>query len=151
MMQKILPFVLILSLSACAAGEGPFAKRSKTPQDFDFELDAPPPPPPGATSAEALDTTTDAQKAEALAAAPTAGEASLGKMAVSLGKATEPGFWLRGAAVKAAGKGRVETADGQSVQVDLIPGEGAAQLSLGAFRALGLSLTALPEVTVFAE
>ena len=86
-----------------------------------------------------------------MAAAPTTGETSLGKVAVTLGNATEPGFWLRGAVVKTAGKGRVETATGQSVQVDLIPGEGSAQLSLGAFRALGLSLTALPEVTVFAE
>jgi hypothetical protein len=150
MMQKTLPLALILLLSACADGQGPFAKRPEAPVALDPALTAPPPP-PGATSAEALDTTTEAQKAEALAAAPTTGETSLGKVAVSLGKATEPGFWLRGAVVKTAGKGRVETASGQSVQVDLLPGEGSAQLSLGAFRALGLSLTSLPEVTIYAE
>jgi hypothetical protein len=33
----------------------------------------------------------------------------------------------------------------------LRPGTGAALLSLAAFRALGLGLTDLPEVTVFAE
>ncbi len=43
----------------------------------------------------------------------------------------------------------MKTWGGTSVQVDLLPGEGGAQLSLAAFRALGLGLTDLPEVTVF--
>jgi hypothetical protein len=37
------------------------------------------------------------------------------------------------------------------VNVDLIPGTGGALLSLAAFRQLGLSLTDLPEVTVYAN
>jgi hypothetical protein len=109
-------------------------------------------PPAGARTASALDTTTAAEKAAALAApAKPAGEQSLGKTAVALGNVTEPGFWLRSGLVKTAGPGRVLTAGGGSIAVDLIPGEGAAQLSLAAFRALNLPLTDLPEVTIFAQ
>lgn len=112
-------------------------------------------PPPvlgaGGNTAAALDTTTTAQKQAALAAPAASGERELGKVAVSLGSPAEPGIWLRSALVKAPGKGRVVTASGQSVAVDLLAGQGAAQLSLAAFMALGLSLTALPEVTVYAN
>lgn len=109
-------------------------------------------PPPGARTVAALDTTTAAQKAAALAApAQPSGETSLGKTAVTLGNVTEPGFWLRSGLVKASGAGRVLTADGNSIAVDLIPGSGASQLSLAAFRALNLPLTALPDVTLFAQ
>lgn len=100
-------------------------------------------------SAQALDTTTAAEKAAALAAPVAGAERVLGKVSVSLGSPTEPGFWLRSPLVGAAGKGRIETATGQSVAVDLLPGTSGAQLSLAAFRALGLSLTDLPEVTVY--
>ncbi|NEX45359.1 hypothetical protein [Pseudotabrizicola algicola] len=102
-------------------------------------------------TAAALDTTSEAQKQAALAAPAASGERQLGKVSVSLGSPAEPGIWLRSALVSAPGKGRVVTASGQSVAVDLLPGQGAAQLSLPAFVALGLSLTALPEVTVFAN
>ncbi len=102
-------------------------------------------------TAAALDTTTVAQKKEALAAAHVASEQSLGKVAVALGSPAEPGFWLRTTLVNTPGKGRVETSAGESVAVDLLPGASGAQLSLAAFRALGLSLTALPEVTVYAR
>lgn len=104
----------------------------------------------GAT-ATSLDTTSDAQKQAALAAPATSGERELGKVSVSLGSPSEPGIWLRSSLVTAAGKGRVVTATGQSVAVDLLPGQGAAQLSLAAYMALGLPLTALPDVTVFAN
>ncbi|MDP2079803.1 MAG: hypothetical protein U0934_12735 [Pseudotabrizicola sp.] len=105
----------------------------------------------GGNTAAALDTTTAAQKQAALAAPAASGERELGKVTVSLGSPAEPGIWLRSALVTAPGKGRVVTASGQSVAVDLLPGQGAAQLSLAAYMALGLSLTALPEVTVFAN
>lgn len=106
----------------------------------------------GGQSAAALDTTTQAERAAAVAvvAAPS-GAKDLGKVRVSLGSPAEAGFWLKGDIVPAPGKGRVTTASGQSVAVDLRPGVGAAQLSLPAFRALGLGLTDLPEVTVTAE
>jgi hypothetical protein len=108
-------------------------------------------PVPLAGSPEALDTTTDAEKAAALAAPAPTGAAALGSVIVSLGAVAEPGFWLRSSLVTAPGKGRVETAGGQSVAVDLLPGTGSAQLSLPAYRALGLGLTDLVEVKVFAQ
>lgn len=110
----------------------------------------PPPPPAGARTADALDTTSAADRAAALAPPPApAGERQIGQVRVALGNPTEPGFWLRSSLVTAAGAGRVVTASGQSLAVELRPGEGAAQLSLPAFRALNLSLTDLPSVTVF--
>lgn len=95
-----------------------------------------------------MDTTSAAEKATALAAGG-GGGVSLGRVVVSLGDPTAQGFWLRSALVTAPAKGRVVTDEGASIAVDLLPGSGVAQLSLPAFRALGLPLTGLPEVTVF--
>ncbi|MDZ4093987.1 MAG: D-galactarate dehydratase [Paracoccaceae bacterium] len=125
--------------------------RISAPPSAPHPGNAAPPPPPGARTAATLDTTTPAQRAAALAAPNTGGAKSLGRVSVALGKVTEPGFWLRGALVTVAGKGRVVTPSGASVQVDLVPGTGAAQLSLAAFRALGFGLTDLPVVTVLAR
>ncbi|WP_040671554.1 hypothetical protein [Rhodobacter ferrooxidans] len=148
MMIRALGLVLGLSLLAgCSALRGP--QVPDVPEPLPSPELAAPPPPAGASSAEALDTTTPEQRAAALAAPAPAADAALGKVVVALGKVTEPGFWLRSALVSAARPGTVVTASGASVQVDLLPGEGAAQLSLAAFRALGLGLTDLPEVTVF--
>lgn len=102
-------------------------------------------------TAASLDTTTEAEKAAALNTAPDVGERTLGTVTVALGSPTEPGFWIKTALVSVAARGRVETADGKSVAVDLIPFDGAALLSFAAFRALDLPLTDLPDVTVFAE
>lgn len=101
-----------------------------------------------AQSAEAMDQTSTAQKAAALAAGGSGG-VSLGSLVVSLGDPTLQGFWLRSSLVTAPAKGRVVTDEGASIAVELLPGSGAAQLSLPAFRALGLPLTGLPEVTVY--
>tara|TARA_R110002096_G_scaffold9867_3_gene38560 strand:- start:1328 stop:1873 length:546 start_codon:yes stop_codon:yes gene_type:complete len=106
---------------------------------------------PEARSVQRYDTTTAAQKAAALAVIPDTPVHDLGKTIVTLGLVTEPGFWLRAGLVKAAGRGQVKTAAGVSVAVDLIPGTGAAQLSLAAFRALNLPLTGFAEVQVLAE
>jgi hypothetical protein len=104
----------------------------------------------GATTAEALDQSTPEEVAAATA--PVAGgERELGKVVVALGSPAEQGFWIKTPLAVVAGKGRVVTADGKSVNVDLQPGTGGALLSLAAFRALGLGLTDLPEVTVFAN
>ncbi len=70
---------------------------------------------------------------------------------MALGSPVEQGFWIKTTQVTVPGKGRVATASGASVNVDLIPGTGGALLSLAAFRQLGLSLTELPEVTVYAN
>lgn len=101
-------------------------------------------------SAAALDGTTEAEKAAATAPAA-AGARELGTTTVALGSPAEQGFWLKSPLVTVAGKGRVVTASGASVAVELQPGNGGSLLSLAAFRALGLSLTDLPEVTVLAE
>ncbi|MGQ0564162.1 MAG: hypothetical protein ACT4OK_03700 [Gemmobacter sp.] len=155
-MRHLAPLMLLL-LAACA--NGPFAGLRRDPPVE--TVAAPPPASPvtgvpvpvaGATTAAALDTTTEADKAAALAPPPApAGERSLGTTAVALGNPAEPGFWLRSSLVTAPGAGRVAVAGGASIAVDLIPGTGSAQLSLPAFRALNLPLTALPEVTIFAR
>lgn len=103
------------------------------------------------TTAAAYDRTSQAEKQAALAVKSSASERSLGKVAVSLGSPTEQGIWLKSPLVKTASKGRVVTAAGKSAAVDLIPGSGATQLSLAAFLALGLDLTSLPNVEVYAK
>lgn len=102
-------------------------------------------------SAAALDQTTEAERAAAVAAQPAGGERALGAAVVALGSPAEQGLWVKSPLVVAKGKGRVVTEGGASVAVDLLPGSGAASLSLAAFRALGLELTDLPEVTIYAE
>lgn len=158
-MQKIVSLGLVLStLSGCAALDriNPF---DRSPDRRAAAADAAPVTPPPQNpmvmgegrSAAVLDTSSEAEKAAALAVPAMAAERELGRVTVSLGSPAEAGFWLRSPLVGAAGKGRVQTAGGQSVAVDLLPGQSGAQLSLAAFRALGLSLTDLPEVTVFAQ
>ncbi len=101
-------------------------------------------------SAAALDQTTAAEKAAA-AAVPAGSERMLGTAVVGLGSPAEQGFWIKSALIAAPAKGRVQLASGASVNVDLLPGTGGALLSLAAFRALGLGLTDLPEVTIYAQ
>ena len=102
-----------------------------------------------ATSAEALDKTTAAEKAAALAAPAKGGERELGRVVVALGSPAEQGIWLSSALVKEKAQGRIMTAAGKSLALELRPGTGGAHLSLAAFQALGLSLTELPQVTVY--
>jgi hypothetical protein len=102
-----------------------------------------------AVSAEALDKTTAEEKAAALAAPAAGGERELGQVVVALGPPAEQGIWLSSGLVTEKAQGRIETAAGKSLGVELRPGTGGALLSLSAFQALGLSLTELPEVTVF--
>ena len=108
----------------------------------------------GARTAAALDTTTATERQAALAPPPAPGERRLGTTVASLGAAADPGFWIATPLVSTPAKGRV-SAGAASVAVDLRPTPGpkggGSQLSLAAFRALGLSLTALAEVTVYAE
>ena len=95
-----------------------------------------------------LDQATPGDRAEALAPGPARG-ALLGEVTVGLGNPAEPGFWLRSALVAVPGRGQVVLANGQSLAVDLLPGGSGAQMSLSAFRALGLPLTDLPRVSVY--
>lgn len=102
------------------------------------------------SSAAALDGASEADKKAAMATNGQPNQ-SLGTAVVALGSPAEQGFWVKSPLVKAAGKGRVVTSGGQSVNVELRPGTGGALLSLSAFRALGLGLTDLPEVTIYAD
>jgi hypothetical protein len=141
-------FALSLSVSGCGMFQ-PHVPNSAPGTDK-----APPPAtaPLGAAgqSAASLDQTTEAEKAAAKAAPASAGRA-LGSVSVALGSPAEQGFWLKTPLVAAPGKGRVTLANGKSVAVDLLPGQAGSLLSLPAYRALGLALTDLPQVTVTAE
>jgi hypothetical protein len=144
--------LIALTLSGCAL----FAPQTPDPVVAAPAAAAPPPNPGGVLgengqSAAALDQSTAADIAAATAAPEPAGERALGKVVVALGSPAEQGFWIKTSLAAAPGKGRVVTDDGQSVNVDLIPGTGGALLSLAAFRQLGLGLTDLPEVTVYAN
>ena len=144
-MKSLAFLALALSLAGCAQ----LAPKSDEPEPVVVTAPAPAIGAVGKT-AEALDTTTAEERAAAVAAPAAAGR-ELGRVSVALGPPAEQGFWLKSALVTAPGKGRVVTGTGASVAVDLLPGTGGALLSLAAYRALGLDLTALPEVTVFAE
>jgi len=107
------------------------------------------------SSAEALDTTTAAER-EAASRAPASTGAALGTTVVSLGSATEPGLWLKTPLVDAEQPGRVTNpATGKSAAVTLIPLEGPAtagsRMSLPALRLIGASLTDLTTVEVSTE
>ncbi|MBK1636262.1 hypothetical protein [Rhodovulum adriaticum] len=113
------------------------------------------PPPPGADSAEAFDTTSSAERSAA-AATPTAPDRLLGKTVASLGDPADPGFWALTPLVDRPQPGRlVYAATGKGVLVDLRPRAAAAgagtQVSLAALRVLGVPLTALTELTVYAR
>ncbi len=105
---------------------------------------------------EELDATTEEEKEAALESSESGGEKELGRTIASLGDVADQGFWLKTPLVIAVTEGRVVWADdGTSVNVTLIPKQGEAtagsQISLAAMRALGIPLTALPELIVFAK
>ncbi len=112
-------------------------------------------PPADATTAEEFDTTSDAERAAAVAeAAETGGDTALGVTIASLGAVSEPGIWLKTPLVSAPAKGRVEYPEkGTAVAVDLIPLDGepgaGSRMSLAAMRLIEADLTSLPEVKVF--
>lgn len=109
---------------------------------------------PAAQGAEALNTTTRSERQQA-AAAPAGGERRLGTTIASLGDPSQPGFWVKTPLVQSETQGRiVNPANGKSAKVRLIPLGGAAgggsQVSLPALQLLGVSLTDLPAIEVFA-
>ncbi len=110
----------------------------------------------GARTPEALDTTSQDERAAALEAAQGGAQNEIGRTIASLGDPMRPGFWLETPLVGAAAKGRVVHAQtGASVAVDLIPiaadPSAGSRLSLAAMRLLGVSLTDLPELIVYAR
>lgn len=167
MKPVLISVVLGISLAGCAQIEGLFDRSRATaaedsavvPSEADPSGIRPPETAPvpvsGARTAEAFDTTTEQQRAEAVAgAAPAGGETDLGTTVASLGAPGEPGFWLKTPLAGTAGRGRVEYPDrGTSVMVDLIPLAGApgggSQISLAAMRVIEADLTGLPELRVY--
>lgn len=141
--------VLALMLSGCSGVPSEEPETTTGPIVAPVEPAVTLPPLGAGQDAAALDQTTEAEKAAA--EAPMAEGRPLGLVTVALGPPAEQGFWLKSALVAEAGKGWVVTATGAMVAVDLLPAEGAAQLSLAAFRALDLALTDLPEVLVYAQ
>ncbi|MFC4730494.1 hypothetical protein [Salipiger abyssi] len=109
-------------------------------------------PPAGARTAEAYDTTTAEERAEA-SAPQAAGERLLGRSVASLGDPARPGFWVETPLVSAPTQGRVVAPGGKSARVELIPIEGPAsggsRLSLAAMRLIGVPLTDLPTVEIY--
>jgi hypothetical protein len=155
MSRVLVVLPLVLGLAGC----GTFRPFGGDPRDA-----APEPPPPAviapvpkptARTPDQLDTTTAKQRAEARAGASDS-ETRLGTTVASLGNPTEPGFWIRTPLARTEGPGRIEDpSTGKSVQLRLIPRDGpeggGSQVSLPALRLLGVSLTALPEVVVYAN
>lgn len=79
----------------------------------------------------------------------------LGFTVASLGDATVPGLWIETPLVTEEGPGRVVSESGQQLAVTLRPSGGArdsgSRLSMTAFQQLGISLTALPTLTVISD
>lgn len=111
----------------------------------------PPPPPPQARTVEEFDTTTQAARAEALAAQDGGGR-QLGTTQATLGAAGEPGIWLKTPLVQTVTLGRIEW-QGTEINVELRPSGGPAgsgsQLSLAAMRLIGAPLTDIVELAVY--
>ena len=104
---------------------------------------------------EALDRTSPEERQAALAP-PAARTQLLGTTLASLGSPGESGLWLRTGLVTQVRPGRIELADGGgTLRVELRPSGAAAgagsQLSLASFTTLGLPLTQLVNLRVFAE
>lgn len=109
---------------------------------------------PRGRTAEALDTTTPAQRAAASEAARSTEGRRLGETLAGLGSPAEPGFWLVTGLVDRNRQGRLLAASGEAIAVELRPTGGApgggSRISLAAIRALGLPLTELSTLQVFA-
>jgi hypothetical protein len=162
--MKVIYLLPVLSLAACTD-----PAWQLTPNAPDAAIDAavavpvetldptpPPPPPPAARTVEEFDTTTAEDRAAAVAAVEPAGEQLLGTTNVSLGSAADPGIWLKTGLVDALTQGRAEYPEnGNAISLELRPSggdrAGGSQMSLAAMRLLGIPLTALADVRVFAN
>ena len=150
--MRLLLLVLPIALTACSQLPGPGprnAEASRTGGEAVPQPRAAPTLRGPATSAAALDTVSDREKAEARAAAqaaPAGGE--LGQATVALGDPTDGGLWVKSDLVQAETPGTVRTGAGDAIAVTLRPlgSEGGPQISLSALQALGLPLAGLHPV-----
>lgn len=141
--------ILPLALAACVQPESELVSPEASPIVDATVANAPPPPPPDARTVEEFDTTSTTERAEAITEED--GGQLLGTDIASLGDPARPGFWIETALVSEPGKGRVAL-PGQdlSVEVELIPSDTGSRLSLATLRVLGVPLTELPSVEVYA-
>lgn len=156
-MKRLL--ILALLLSACA-DSGPFTADMSPPPDMPRPMPRPGAgqavaPAAGATTVDQFDTTTAAERAAAQARPAAAAQVKLGRTVASLGNPADPGFWLETPLAKGIGPGRVvSVATGAGVAVELRPIDGpegaGSRISLPALRLLGVGLTGLHELDVFA-
>jgi hypothetical protein len=151
-MRLILLTVSMLSLAGCAALQGK-QKAAPAPQEAGMATEFAPAVETksldtmgAGQSVAALDTTSAAEKKEALAAPAAGGE--LGRQIVALGSPADPGLWVQTSLVKSVSKGSVKAPNGQVLAVELRPTSGAALMSLSAYQALGISLTELPDMVI---
>lgn len=159
MTRIIIPLFIVAASAGCSNLADRFGIERAQPEtaSVSAEVAAPTAAPIAASgsSAEALDTTTAAER-EAATRAPTSAGSALGTTVVSLGSAAEPGLWLKTPLVKSEQPGRVTNpATGKSAAVTLIPLEGpstaGSRMSLPALRLIGASLTDLTTVEVSAD
>ncbi len=148
--------VLILSACTTPSFQGLFPSPLEAPIAAPTETlnPAPPPPPPAdARTVDDFDTTSDADRAEAVQVSAVASEQPLGTTLATLGSPTEPGIWLKTPLVTELRPGRASY-QGKTINVELRPSGGEAgsgsQISLAAMRLLEAPLTGIIEVNVTA-
>ena len=117
-----------------------------------LDPDPPPPPPAEARTVDDFDTTTEEDRAEAVAAPASASGTALGTTLATLGSPADPGIWLKTPLVSELAPGRIEYR-GASVNVELRPSGGqtgsGSQISLAAMRLIEAPLTEIVELSVF--
>ncbi|GGB14931.1 hypothetical protein [Allosediminivita pacifica] len=154
-MKKIALTLMIAALAGCSqtpgGSESPAAPSSTTGADA-AEQTRPRTRTEGARTADSLDTTSEAERAQA--ATPPEGGALLGETVASLGNVGREGFWLETPLVDETVPGRIEyAATGETARVELrpIPGPDTAgsRISLAAMRLIGAPLTGLPTLQVY--
>ncbi|MEM7075620.1 MAG: hypothetical protein AAGA28_06875 [Pseudomonadota bacterium] len=158
MKAAVIIFSSCAVLAGCAVFEGlgikPAPEEVPAPEPDVTAQPAVLGPPEGARTAEDFDTTSAAERQDALIDASASDGRRLGRTIASLGDVAEPGIWLKTPLVTRPQRGSVVyAAKGTSVAVDLMPldaepGSGS-RISLAAMRLLQADLTALPEIDVF--
>ena len=116
--------------------------------------EAPEPPPVQTTGAEDMAPAPRPDEAPATAVPAATGPSVLGRTVASLGDPTQGGAWLATGLVSAPAPGRVtDLGTGAQAVVELRPSAAGSggRLSVAGFQALGLPLTALPDLEVARE
>lgn len=138
-MTRLIALALILPLAGCGL-QLPFGRGAEDPVLQDLPI------PQFDAEVELVDEADEVSEDAATAAGP------LGTTLATLGDAAQPGLWMETPFVASVAQGRVTGASGEAVVLELRPSGGApgsgSRLSLAAMQALGLSLTAIAEVSV---